>query len=472
MKLNRQGLFILVLISCLALVSATDFNFEDKAGGENNEKIKAVTKRVQTARDTLSKVAAGMNTLAKMAKNSYSILQKFQKILGVLGPVAIAASIVLSIVCAFLPQPDSKELAFMKEKFDVVIGGMLRIESKLGDLENTVIHEVTKAGYGEYQRNIVGLYEDWKDVINAQNSVDESVSRAFFIKQYQMQYKHSAFHLFQAMAGVYEGELNNDLLNTAKARYKCNGVKLRKLCATVKQTIIQGTALEAAYFSYMENFNKVNETEAIWTERLKLLDRKCEEKLDECRQNWREYAVPVVNQTYEQYKRSSNQELSAKLFTELSNTLPQRAWFVFVYNSVLGYENHGYMNFHEAIDKAIFKKWRENDKMLSIINFDLDEHDEFIGQERIEEHLAKLQELARSCTTSSPKNPKEQRGALVYLDHAITDYTALGLVTYAVKSDTNLAFQGTEDRYLRSKMDVPSRCPRQRDFLFDVFSMG
>jgi hypothetical protein len=158
-----------------------------------------------------------------------------------------------------------------------------------------------------------------------------------------------------------------------------------------------------------------------------------------------------------------------KLFDNLSNALPQRAWFVFVYDQVTGYEYHGYWG---KVGTDVIEKWRENDKMLSVVSFDVDEYPEFSNSNDVMDRFEYVQYLINRCIAWIPGAPPEKRAGKVYLHYLTANETQTGLLTYGVRSDLNLAFEGTEERFIHLNFNVSMKCRQRWYFLFDVFSIG
>jgi hypothetical protein len=440
-----------------------------KDEGMTNTIGDAIMAKVEAVQEPLEKLATAVNKLAELTSGKFQILAKISTVLSAAGPILMIVGLALSIITAFLPQPDSKELAFMKKNFEIVINGLNRIESKIDNLEKVVIHEVTKGSYGEYERDIQGLYEDWQYAINATFKEHEATHRAIFVKQFERHYKYAAWNLVKAMTGHFDGELNNDLLTVAKDRYRCNIMKVTKMCASVTQTVIQGVALEGAYYAYKKVFDRALNEEELWKLRMKLLMDSCQNAVNECREHWRDYAEPVINEVYGQHKTDSNEVLASHTYQALIKEFNQRIWFVFAYDHTVGFEKHFYVTKSTQIDEDIIMKWRENDKMFTVVSFDRENMSEPMRMEEVTTIVKGLEKQVNSCT-GSLNYPSESRPNRILLQHFQKVSIHPTAVYYSVKKSMHLAFFGEEGRYVRGDLHS-SGCGKYKKFTIDVVAM-
>jgi hypothetical protein len=365
---------------------------------------------------------------------------------------------------------DSPELKYMKEQFEIVIDGMSRLEHKIDDLENVVVHEETKSVYGEYQRTIENLYYDWEYVQKPADEETRKIYLEMFLGQYYRHYKHAAFNLYNAMTSG-GGELNNDLLGTAKQRYKCDGVRIRKLCGVITQTIMKGLAVEGAIYGFQDVLDRATNEEELWKTRMDKLQETCDAIIRSCRTDWKSYVTPVMWDTYNKYKESSNEELASQVYEVLTKTLRQRLWFVFVYDSMAGFDQHGYSSVNTTVFNDVETKWRENGKMFSVVSIDMDEYPHFEELPKLEVGLKRLVEEIAACNSRSVQYPGLAVGQTLF-KYTETLYEARSFVTYAIKRNSHLAFRGAVNRFALVSLIPPAGCQALLNYNFNLFIIG
>jgi hypothetical protein len=474
MKLIHFTLIIsaVIILSCLDATEGKKENTPKSSAKGLDKKIQDETlKKLSSFKNPFVTVASTINILAGSSSNKYNYLNAFNKVLINLGPSLMVFGMALSLISAYAPQKEASEITEIKEKFSNVMNSISRVETRIGELESLMVLETTKLSFGEYQRTIQNLYEDWLHTVNSDSQMEQQRNQVFFVKQFEMHYKHAASNLWKAMTGHFDGELNNDLLSTAKNRYKCELIKIRKLCISVTETINQGLAIEGAYYGFAQLQERAQKEETSWKQKFLELSNACDAVLNECQTNWKAYAVPIINDVFQQHMASENSVIASKTHQILSSIFQQRSWFVFVHSETTDKEKLAYVV--EGANKKIdvLSQWKGNGKIMTVISFEKEEFPDFESFEELIERMDMFQTNVVKC--KSLKKPDTSIPASVEILKALqTSEFPKSRVYYAINDDLKVSFRGERRRYVHTLLSDPPTCQRKGRYSFQLFLLG
>ena len=178
------------------------------------------------------KEGAFTDALVKLSKN-------IAPFLGLLGPLA-------GIILAFIPDGDSAELIFMREKFEEVNVKLHIITAEFTEVKNAIPWSIVVVSYGTYERKIRAAEENLNRIYSVQRQARENEKENFIIK-YERYFDNSDQKLYDVIVNN-DHVISHNIIQAVVQQTKNHKRETEQFSLGLVQLLIQGIKVKVSYY--------------------------------------------------------------------------------------------------------------------------------------------------------------------------------------------------------------------------------
>ena len=235
-------------------------------------------------------------------------------------------------------ETESKELAYMKEQFELINNKMDSLEKEFGDVKNMIDWSAVKVSFGTYERVIRILEDQLNIVIEAPKEIKDIMIDKFKTA-YEREFREATGKLYEAV--VNPNLIFSENLIVAIRKYtKDHLTELQYFLNGLLWLIMKGAQIDISHLSFQYPEDGVTFWSNVWDERFKKLEEIFLQTDAEVEGRWYQQAEVDIEDFNAQNNGLSNEQYNSQLYSFLTDKFPSRQWFTLIYNPLSGGDAH------------------------------------------------------------------------------------------------------------------------------------
>eukprot|EP00795_Rhopilema_esculentum_P012313 gene12313-biopygen2411 len=380
---------VVTTIVLLALVATT--SLADMSAGTKN--------KINTG------ISSGKGVVDFLSKLGDPKTQKVFDSLGKMASFLGAAGGLISFALLFVPQQDSAELKYMKEKFAEVNMKLDQITSELDNVKDLITYENQRAVYVSSAAKILYGHKRLQEFLNEIQKTSCSGTsacnriRARIASRYVNDFNVKS-DIFKIINGATKttSAFGDPLLNLVGSKFKCHIVKIDQFSNSILKLSFKAQQVILAHEKLTGSSLSITQSMDNWLKGIYDLRDKTTTVKTACFQNIGNQMIADINEKQYQVGVSSNDAANIAVKTFLDDKYPWLGWVVYSYGAYGG-SKHQVTNVNGAF-------WNmpndQNERKRNIIVSFTDKHGTYANQKY--KMLNAIDEIIKSTNFYSVRN--------------------------------------------------------------------